>query len=161
MSLQPAQSQSVTVQAQQVLNSILGTFDVPYVDRGDGQTIRFGAFEHKENVLTVNNDQATLVLDLRDPERLLGTNFWHVVERYQTMEPLHQQAFENYWNKVVRNSLQCAHLRLTGYQENSSQIQIVFDLTQNDEHTVRAIQTVMALTHLELKGEQRPKVTVH
>lgn len=161
MSLQTDQNQSVTTQAQHILSSILGTFNVPFVDRGDGNIIRFGAFEHKENALTVNNDGAELTLGLRDPERILGTNFWHVVEQYKTMEPSHQKAFESYWNSVVRKSLKCSSLRLVGYEQDPSNLQIVFDLANDDGSTYRAIQAVMAITHLELKGEDRPKVTLH
>ncbi len=161
MSLNKELPDSVAEKAQYILNTILRTFDIPFLDRNSGDTIRFGAFEHKENKLSLRSGDTTLSLDLRDPERLLDVNFWHSAHNYESMSNEQKEAFSSYWNKKARVSLQCAHVKVTGYESSTNNIQLNFDLTQCDNNMLRAIEMVLVLTHLDIKDTPRPEVNLH
>jgi arginyl-tRNA synthetase len=146
-------------QGQDILNTILKCFDVPYIERVAQKSVRFGAYRKKENSLTLDGDFPRLVLDLRDPERLLGHTFWHIAHNYSEVDANKREAVEAHWNAVARKSLNCESLSITGYQETLSHISITFDLRNTDHDMLKAIEMVLALTHLEVKGiHKEPKV---
>jgi len=154
MPLQDHHTEAMPPQSQHILNSILDTFDVPFIEIVSDLGIQFGAFEHKENELRVYSDEAFLMLDLRDPERLLGTTYTKMLTS-KSEDP------EGELNRRAQFSLQSDHVTVKCDNENLSKISVVFNLRHYNETMLKSIQAALWLTHLEIKGEFRPTITIH
>jgi arginyl-tRNA synthetase len=157
----PDETSQATLQCQDILNTILKNYDVPYIKKVGQESIRFGAYRHHENSLILDTNFPRLVLVLRDPERLLGKTFWHIAHNYNETKEKEKAAVEERWNIIARKVLNCNSLSITGYQETLSHISITFDLRNVDRDMLKATKVALALTYLEVKDASKKVKILH
>jgi hypothetical protein len=148
----------ITKNAQFILNGILKNFDVPFVDRTAGTAVKFGAFEHKENVISLHPDASILSLSLCSPEGLLDPLFWNLAHGFASLPHAEQASHMTRWNSAVRNVLRCNDVSVDLFEND---VKIIFDLKKCDGQMINAITHVLSLTYLKLKTSDKNKLILH
>jgi len=161
-SIQPNNSTSAVAQnAQNILNKIFSTFEIPHVDRTNAQTIKFGAFESKENCVQISQRKAQLSLSLRYPERILGRELWDIPAQPHRDNLTDKELFEAIWTQKIQEMTDCLSLSVTGYDAENSHVKVHFKLEDFDVDMQMALEKILPMTHLALKSENELKITLH